>query len=322
MSRQWLRRVGLTVSAGGQALDLSNLQVQFQTTQMDVEGGYPPGARIRVLNPSEDTARQVSEEYQSVMLQAGYVEGDYGVIFEGTIKQIRRGRMSMTDTYLDILAADGDLARYALVNKSLASGWTAKDVAGTIGEATQSKGLTVDPTGLTGGVTGIRGKALFGLAMAQASALANSNGATWTIINGQMVFTPLTAYREGEAVVLNADSGMIGFPESTIEGIRVRCLLNPKIKMGTRIQIDNKSINQTTVKEPGFPRFGDRPFFASVTQDGFYRVIVVEHMGDSRDGPEWYSEITCLALDPSAAPGESVSAYGDRGVPFKASTNQ
>lgn len=320
MSEQWLRKIGLTVTAGEKALDLSNMQVRFRTTQMDVEGGYPPGAYIRVYNLSDQTARQVSEEYQKVILQAGYEQGEFASIFEGTIKHIRRGRLNAVDAYLDILAADGDLARYAVLNKSLAAGWTSKDVAGAINDVTSPMGTPVDQSGLTGGVTGIRGKVLFGLAYAHAESLATTEASTWSIVDGKMVFTKLTSYRPGEAVVLNADSGMIGVPESTIEGIEVKCLLNPKIKMGTRVHIDNKSINTTTVKEPGFPRFGDRPYFATVTQDGFYRVCVVEHMGDTR-GNEWYSSLLCLALDPSAPSGESVSAYGDKGVPFKASSN-
>jgi hypothetical protein len=38
-------------------------------------------------------------------------------------------------------------------------------------------------------------------------------------------------------------------------------------------------------------------------------VLVAEYMGDSR-GQEWYSDLTCLAVDPSAAADQSVQAYG------------
>ena len=49
--------------------------------------------------------------------------------------------------------------------------------------------------------------------------------------------------------------------------------------------------------------------FANVTNDGFYRVLVVSHIGDSR-GTEWHTKMICLALDASAAPGSSVLAAG------------
>lgn len=42
---------------------------------------------------------------------------------------------------------------------------------------------------------------------------------------------------------------------------------------------------------------------------GGYRVLVVSNLGDSR-GAEWYTKMTCLALDASAAPGSSVLADG------------
>lgn len=317
--QQWIRKVGLTVVAGDKALDLSELRVEFQTTQLDVEGGYPPGARIRVVNLAPETTKKIEKEYQRVILQAGYQNGNYGVIFDGTIKWIRRGRLDAKDSFMDIMAADGDLARYAVLSKTLAAGWTSQDVAKAINEKTEPMGTKVDPAGLTGGVTGIRGKALFGLAYAKAGDLARTEDSTWSIVDGKMVFTKLTGYRDGEAVVLNANSGLIGVPEATVEGVRVRCLLNPKIKMGCRIQVDNKNINTTTVKEPGYPRFGDRPFFASTTADGFYRVVVAEHLGDTH-GQDWYTDITGLALDPSAGAGGEVSAYGDAGVPAKASS--
>ena len=43
------------------------------------------------------------------------------VIFDGTIKQIRRGRLNQTTSFLDIMAADGALMRYAVVTTTLAA---------------------------------------------------------------------------------------------------------------------------------------------------------------------------------------------------------
>lgn len=319
----WLRRAGLTVTAGGNALDLSQMQFKFQTTQMDVEGGYPPSTVIRVYNLSDETAKKVQKEYSDVILQAGYVDGDYGVIFKGTIKMIRRGRESQVDSYLEIIAADGDTARYAICNFTSSAGWKAADVAKRLSGTTEKFGVTVDPAGFenanaTGGVVGIRGKVSWGLSFSRANDLAQANYGSFSIIDGKMVFTPLQGYRDGEIVKLNSNTGLISIPESTIQGIEAICLLNPKLRIGGRVQINNADINQTTVKEPGYPRFGDRPYFASVTADGIYRALVIEHTGDTR-GQEWYSQLTCLALDPTAKPADAVAAYGDAGVPARAS---
>ena len=38
-----------------------------------------------------------------------------------------------------------------------------------------------------------------------------------------------------EAVVLTAETGLVGAPEQTNDGIKVRCLLNPRLRIGGRI---------------------------------------------------------------------------------------
>ena len=316
----WIRRIGLTLTSNTKALDLSAFQIKFSTTQMDVEGGSPPGASIRVYNLADSAIKQIQQEYTQVILQAGYVNGDYGAIFTGTIKMIRVGRLNQTDTYLDILAANGDEASiFAVGNVSLKSGWTKTDYAKALGQSMNQYGVSVNTNGLetTGNVVNIRGKTSWGLAYAQLNTLAKSNYGTYSIINGVMTFTPLTGYQAGDIVVLNSNTGLIGVPESTIEGIELSCLLNPKLQLGGRIQINNKDINTTQVNEPGYPTFNNTPYFASVTADGVYRALVIEHIGDTR-GQEWYTNITALALDGSS---NTVSSYGYQGVPSKASSD-
>ncbi len=160
----------------------------------------------------------------------------------------------------------------------------------------------------TGGVLP-RGKVLFGLAAAHLNDIADTGNCSWTIENGKLVFTSNTGYQPGEAVVLNSQTGMVGIPEATTNGIEVSALLNPNIKIGTRVQIDNASINQTQINQQGFPTYTDLTFVANTSADGFYRALVVSHSGDSR-GNDWYTKMTCLAIDASAAAGSSVLAYG------------
>jgi hypothetical protein len=79
---------------------------------------------------------------------------------------------------------------------------------------------------------------------------------------------------------------MIGSPEATENGIMVRCYCNPAIKVGYSIQIDNKLVNQTLVKEQGMASWQAQYYPASTSADGLYRVLVIEHVGDSR-GNSW-----------------------------------
>lgn len=310
-SAQYLRKAGLLLVQGQNSLDLSDMHFRFDTVQEDEES--PNNCSIRVYNLSPATIKAVREEYSRVILQAGYVDSAYGVIFDGTICQFRIGRENVTTTYLDILVSDGDVAySYAMCTASAAAGTTRSERLQTVMSTMNSKGvkagqLIVDATG------GIlpRGKVLFGLAKGLIRSEVQSIGATWSIQNGQINVIPLDGYLPGQAVVLNAETGLIGRPEQTQDGIRVRCLINPKIIVGGLVKIDNTSINQTLQKNPNaaplaYNQYVGLQQFASVTADGIYRVYVAEHKGDTR-GHDWYTDLTCLTVNPVT---QKVLPYG------------
>lgn len=301
---QFGRKASLVVVEGTKGLDLSNLRFRFKTTQQDVES--PNTATIRVYNLKPETVKSIRGEYSRVVLQAGY-EGNYGVIFEGTIRQFRIGRENGTDTYLDILAADGDIPyNWSVCNKTLAKGWTQeqaiKEAADAMVKLGAQTGFT-DVNGLMGGtVPNPRGKVMWGLAKAHLRASMATTHASWNIANGQINVVALDGYLPGAAVVLTSETGLIGRPEQTNEGIRVRCLLNPRIVVGKLVKIDNKSVNQTVNQNPNaapgpaFDRYQGVQLLASVTADGIYRVYVAEHDGDTR-GQAWYSDLMVLAVN-------------------------
>lgn len=300
MSQQWLRKASLILVAGEKALDLSNMHFRFSVTQQDKE--HPNSANIRVYNLSDDTSQQVVREFSEVVLQAGY-EGSMGVIFKGTVRQYVRGKENATDSYLDLLAADGDLGyNFGVVNTTLERGATPAQVTGEIVKAMPGLQIGYTPNGSLGG-TLPRGKVLYGMAAALMRQHTASQGQTWSIDNGRVNVIPLQGYLPDEAVVLSSATGLVGFPEQTQEGITCRCLLNPRIKTGARIQIDQRTINQTIQQNPSMPiPYNQRTGFqrlATVTADGFYRVFVAEHEGDTR-GQAWHTKIIALSIDSSA----------------------
>lgn len=303
---QYLRSCTLVVSGlDGEGLDLSALHIQFEVKQWDIQ--TPNSAIIRVWNLKADTSKRIEKEFTRVTLQAGYEGADTGVIFDGTIVYIRRGRENATDTYLDIFAADGDAAyNFAVVNASLAAGSKPEDRLKAITEAMEKYGVTQGavPEGGLGGSELPRGKVMFGPARDQMRDLAESTLTTWSIQNGQVNVIERGGYLPDEAVVLNSKTGMIGLPTQTEDGINVRCLLNPKIKVAGRVQIDNASIQRATVSL----QYTAINFFPSVTDDGFYRVIVVDHTGDNR-GQDWYSDLTCVAVDDTVTIGLGQRGY-------------
>jgi len=316
MPSQFIRAASLVVfGATGDGLDLSQFRFVFQTFQSDFE--TPNYAKIRVYNLADKTAQQIRQQYNgpqqlsrqntgAVALQAGYRDGALGSVFQGQIKQVKVGRESPVDTFIEIMAADGDLAyNFGVVNTNVPAGTSMSSQAAIIAS---QMGVPVDQVNFSVGyqAPNIRGKVLYGMARTYLRGLARSGQAKWSIKDGKLVITPLGQAPSSEAFVVNSTTGMVGLPEQTNEGIKVTTLLNPTLVVGSQIQLNQASIQRATVSVTP----GDENQFESAypgfSSDGFYTAIVVEHEGDMRGNP-WYTHVTALAVDKTSG---SVQPYG------------
>lgn len=305
---QYLRKASLIVyGVDGNALDLSALRFSFAIRRGDIQ--TPNSADIRAYNVAPTTAQSIQQispapEFSRVVVQAGY-EGNYAVIFDGEIKQVRRGRESQTDTYLDIAAADGDSAyNYSLLAMSLAAGNTspANQVEQMI-KGMASNGITQGYTPNLSTNALPRGKAIYGMAKDELRKIAKTTQTSWSIQDGKVNLVPLTAYMPGEIPVLTSDTGMIGLPEQTQNGIKIKILLNPNIKIGQAVKLDNASIQQYRYNLALNQQAQNEStsIYNKTDSDGLYYVMIADHNGDTR-GNDWYTDLTCLAIDASVAP--------------------
>lgn len=295
-SRQWLRSVRLLVGGNGrdEGLDLSRLRIVFKTKQGDNE--TPNKANILVYNLSEPTMQKVRDEFTRVILEAGY-ENNRGVIFDGKIIQARvyRDASRNVDRVLDILAVDGDQINFAVVNATLAAGSVPADHVGVCRKSLEQKGVGAGSiTGLSGAPLP-RGKVMYGMARKYLRDAAKTTGTGWSVQNGKLQVVPDAGWLPGEAVVLTAATGLVGAPEQMQDGVKLRCLLNPRLKVGGRVKLDNKSIKEaeTPVKKAS----GDTP--PKLDADGFYRILSIDWSGDTH-GKDWYADIICIGIDETA----------------------
>lgn len=306
-SQQYLRTCQLIVAGNGlDGLDLSALRIKFSVKRSDTM--TPNVADIRVYNLEHETAVRIRKEFTRVILQAGY-EGNFGVIFQGNIKQVILGRESATDTFIDIVAGDGDQAyNFAIVNATLAKGSTQTDQINAAVGAMAPKGVTSGHIGEQPPEKLPRGKVMWGNARNYLRDSAQTSQSSWSIQDEKVTFVKKKAYLPGERVVLTSKTGMVGTPQQTNEGVNVKCLLNPNIKIATRVEIDNASIERFKINLAVPNSAANIP--APLTADGVYYVLVVEHVGDTR-GVEWYSSLICLNIDVTTNPINSVQVgYG------------
>lgn len=306
MGQQYLRKSSLVVGVPGQqSLDLSQLHFKFTVRRGDLQ--TPNTLDVRIYNVSDALAKGLlvgnnqtqavtnSAEFSQISLSAGYENAQFGLLFQGSIIQVRLGRESQADTYVDIRAADGDSAyNFAVVNTSLAAGSTPAqhvNVNAAAMNLPQGFAAQLPATALP------RGKVFFGLARDSMRQVAQANGVNWSIQNGQMQTVSLQQFVPGEVTVLNSASGMIGWPEITANGIHVRVLMNPNIKIGGVVQIDNKSVLEYLLPT-GLDFNIAQAVVPRVDADGYYVTWIAEHTGDTR-GQEWYTDLICLAVDQS-----------------------
>lgn len=297
--RQYLRKFSLIVGGGGTGLELGELRVTFQTHKADFE--TPNNAEIRVYNLSDETARKIGGEFTRVVMQAGY-EGNFGLIFGGTIRQTRRGRERGVDSYLDLLVADGDKAyNYAVVNTTLAAGATQGDIARAAMDPMREHGVTPGYFPELGGQALPRGVAMYGMSRGYLRDVADTSDTSWSIQDGKVQMIPRQGWLPGDAVELTAQTGLVGMPEQTEQGIKVRCLINPRLRVGSRIKLNNSSI-LLQKKDLRIGAFQKAP---RLNNDGLYRVLAVEFRGDTR-GNDWYADLTCVGIDDSAPIGSKL----------------
>ena len=139
--------------------------------------------------------------------------------------------------------------------------------------------------------------------------VSRSTGTQWSIQNGVVQTVPVNSYLPGDAIVLTSQTGMVGVPEQTVDGIVITALLNPQFQVAGRVQIDNASIAQT-LDTSGFyvpyDSFTGFQYLAKIApNDGTYRILVCGHQGDTR-GNEWYSKLTCISVDDTVPPSQAL----------------
>lgn len=336
-SDQWLRKIELLVYESdndkGSALNLTpdpqtQLQVVWQVRKATIQSPDILFARIFNLAPST-VAKVVA--FKRVQLSAGYRTGRYGVTFNGTVVQFRRGKENPTDTYLEIIAQDG---WWAAAGDTVTGKWETgtKMVQIIKDQLGQMKGSSQQPVSVGDVVAGSYGdqQLLRRMVTCRMGHMAirdhcNAANADWFVEDGKHVFLDRTKYRDGEAAVLRPSTGMVGIPEVTPQGIQVKCLFNPNLKLGGLVKIDTDVLSgvpftpggATKIDANGNPIASPPPAgvtflglqqltTAFTSPTGTYKILLLDHNGETRGNP-WYSDMVCVALD---AAGKSIPSVG------------
>ncbi|EEY1620868.1 hypothetical protein EP758_20425, partial [Escherichia coli] len=223
------------------------------------------------------------------------------------------GKDNATDSWIMLQCIDsweGHLN--ASVKTTVAAGWKYSDLF--------SLGMkSFEPYGIESGAVPDmpetvfpRGRVVYQNTSRLMNHIAGQCKANWWYENNLVNIVPEDKYI-GVATVLNANTGLIGMPQQTMgAGVNVRCLINPNIKLGGLIRLDQASVyraslsNDQVAKSParldesesdgnlyvnGLPGMSQP---ASINTDGDYIVGSIDYTGDTR-GQAWYMDLLCLA---------------------------
>ena len=143
------------------------------------------------------------------------------------------------DTCYRISAGDGDRAyNYALVNTSLAASSTPDDHVRACMKAFSARGSN-PATSLSSRPEAPQGKVMYGMPAAYMRDTASAPARRGASRRAKMQMVPASGCLPGEAVVLSAGTGLIGTPKANDKGIEIKCLLNPRLRIGGRVRLDN-----------------------------------------------------------------------------------
>lgn len=219
-------------------------------------------------------------------IYAGNEEEGTSLVFQGEIDSASADFNAAPDVNFSIEAKAG------MYGMTTAKGPTAVKGNQSCASFCEMQAKEMGYTFKNDGVTAHLSNAIFnGSPVQQARAAARQVGAELLLDDGVMKLMPSGGSGDtGNAVLLNKDSGLLGYPVITSDGIDITTLYNPKFELGGYVKVESIV--------PG--------------AKGFWRIAKLTHeltAFDPQGGP-WESQLS--AADPSGGEKKDTSSKGKK----------
>jgi len=270
--RQWLRKArvifpgGFTVNPSAR-VETHELRVQFDVSKGI--SGSPNTFTVKLYNLSPDHRGALGRELEVVQLEAGYVPpgggGNLGIIAKGRIRDFQHDREG-PDIITTVSCGDGDAAyRKATISKTVPKGTPIPDVVDQLYTELEKQGIAKGEFKFPEDIRTLkRPYSMSGGAARELDVLGRGNGFYWSIQNETMEVIPADGYLEG-MILVNAQTGMIGAPTITDNGVKVKALLNPEARPNRTVQVESEVLQMNA-------------------QGDTYRISQVDFSGDNQEG--------------------------------------
>lgn len=270
--RQFLRKTRVTFPGGftinpSDRVEEHELRVKFDVTRGI--SGSPNTFKIQLYNLSADHRNSLGRELEQVILEAGYVPpeggGNLGVIAKGRIRDFQHDRDG-PDIITTVSCGDGDAAyRKATISKTIPKGTPLPDVVEELYKEMEKQGIDRGEWKFPEDVkTFKRPYSMCGSCTREMDTLGRGNGFYWSLQNETLEIIPGDGYLEGE-IYIDKDSGMVGSPTITDNGVKVKALLNPAARPNRLMVVKSEVLRMNA-------------------QGDTYRVSQVDFSGDNQEG--------------------------------------
>jgi hypothetical protein len=233
------------------------------------------------------------QQGMEVVLSAGYVNGKQGVIWDGYVLQPMFERENQTDfkVTLNCLNWLGLFSRndvtLPVYQQAVAQSQVVADIC-----AKSFHPIAIAPGGIPTSLSTrmlAPGKAVSGNPVKYLGDIARDNNmGMWLDNKGLLNMTNIAddlAQSSAPAQVYTPQTGIIGTPRQTQNGVDFTLLLDPTVEVKKplmTVKIDNSSIQQLLYQVGTLPGL--------LAQDGTYVVLGARYRGDTRGTP-WYTEV-------------------------------
>ncbi|MFY3196764.1 phage protein [Achromobacter xylosoxidans] len=265
------------------------MRVTFEVSKDAQE--EPNDHKIRIYNLAADTRRALEEPGLRCVLYAGYAEEGGPLLMASGSVVYAYTWYELPDVVTELAVKDGYTeVRDTAVSIGLGPGAQASAI---IRDVARQMGL---PLVMADDVPDRRwqqGFSFYGAARTALHKVTQGTGLEWSIQNQQLQVVGRRGTTRRKAVVLAADTGLIGYPERTREAAREKARVrdsqtNDDMRLvSARQQLDGWRV--TSLLLPTINP-GDLVKLESRTVQAFQRVEAVRHYGDSAGG-DWQSEL-------------------------------
>ncbi len=291
------RKIDVQIQLNGDTFDGSNdtllLQgLRCQATVQSTVGGSTPfqsQAQVRILGMRGDDMAKLSTlglvqglyQRNLIAISAGDDDAGMAQIFSGQIFSGRVGYNNMPDVGVELVASATLAPQMSIVAGTSYKG--SMDVA-TMLQAICSN--SQPPMGFQnfGVKAALSNHAVGGSTWDQIKDICVASGIGWGIVDNTLMIYPKLGSRGDAVITLDANSGLVGYPEYSIRGIDVVSVFNPAIQFGRQMNITS------AIPAPGsgapLRADGTHPIGASGT---FQIVDVVHDLAAQTPGGPWFT---------------------------------